>query len=211
MIHVRIVKKIDYFLQKPLRFGIPFYNRIYWYLRAKSIDVRWGKLKGDYGFIKNIILPLKIKTLLDIGCGTGRLFPLYKSLNIKHIVGQDIAKNALDIAEKRYGSDNITLTDKKIENLEYPNHYFDVIISNRVLQHVIPKDIEGVIRKITDLSHNIYLNEMTDSDNGDVSNFLFKHDYKKLFNNHNFILRSTGKTGDNNQETWYLFSKNPKN
>jgi len=142
--------------------------------------------------------------VLDIGCGSGRLFPLYNDLKIKEVIAQDVSSKALKIAKDRYRFSNIKLTNKDILDLNFPKHYFDLIISNRVLQHIPHDEIEVVVKKLTGLGNYVYINEMSDSDYTGESFYLFKHDYIALFNKLGFKITQKGLIG---RQTWFLFGK----
>ncbi len=120
------------------------------------------------------------------------------------MVGQDISIKALRIAADRYKFPNIKTTNKHVLDLEYPAQYFDMIISNRVLQHVPPGKIEEIIKKIVLIGKNIYINELTDSDGLNETFFMFKHDYTNLFSRYGFRVCRNGLLG---RQTWFLFRK----
>ena len=190
-------------------------RKMYWNHRSSDIDEKGGTEKDDYALLSKIILSLKPRRILDIGCGSGRLFPLYKDLKIKEVVGQDVSSKALKIAKDRYRFSNIKTTNQHILNLNFPMHYFDLIISNRVLQHIPHDEIEVVIKKLTELGDYVYINEMSDSDYTGESFYLFKHDYIELFNKYDFKVIQKGllEVLDAQclvRQTWFLFGKNFK-
>jgi glycosyltransferase involved in cell wall biosynthesis len=179
--------------------------KMYWNHRAFNIDEKWGREKDDYALLRDIILSLKPQRLLDVGCGSGRLFPLYNDSEISEVVAQDISSEALKMAKDRYHFSNIKTTGQPILDLKFPMHYFDLIVSNRVLQHMPRGQIEAVIRKLTKLGKLIYINEMCDSDSADESFYLFHHNYVELFNKYGFKVIQKGLLGN---KTWFLFSEN---
>lgn len=188
-----------------LRF--PGANRLYWNYRADDVDNKWGAGKHDSLILENIILLLEANRILDIGCGSGRLFPLYAKLKVNEIVGQDISDKALQISRGRYRFPNIRLINASVLGLKFPNKYFDLIISNRALQHIFPSEIEDVIRKLSELGKYIYINEMSDTDCCRESFYLFKHDYKKLFKRYGFNIYQQGIL---EMQSWFLFEKDKR-
>lgn len=198
-LHQRIIKK-TYLI-------IPLVRKFYWNQRASDIDGKWGTEKHDYILLSKIISLVKPEHLLDLGCGSGRLFPLYSDLKIKEVIGQDISSKALKITKERYHFPNIKRINQDILEMNFPLQYFDLIVSNRVLQHIPRSDIEMVIKKLTDLGKNIYINEMFDSDYTGESFYMFKHDYAKLFSKYAFKVIQKGLLG---RQTWFLFGKNIK-
>lgn len=151
----------------------------FWQLRAKKIDQNWGTARGDYEVIANVIEKTGAKSILDIGCGTGRLFPLFLQKKIQRIVGQDVSRWALQQAEMRYPSPRISLTHQPLTLLR-SEEPFDLIISNRVLSAVKPKELEPVLRRLSTITNYLYLNEYGPSDGGQPSSYWFMHDYHKI-------------------------------
>ncbi len=178
--------------------------KIWWNYLARDIDEKWGTIRHDYALLSRIISSSKPRRILDIGCGSGRLFPLYNDLKINEVVGIDISNKALKIANSRYSYSNIKTYNQHILDLNFPIHYFDLVISNRVLQHIPQNEIEIVIKKLTELGKRIYINEMYDSDHFGESFYLFKYDYILLFDKFGFQVIERGCLG---KQTWFLFGK----
>jgi 2-polyprenyl-3-methyl-5-hydroxy-6-metoxy-1,4-benzoquinol methylase len=185
---------------------LPRIREKYWNSRAGEIDRKWGTAKDDFAALRKVLESIAPPRLLDIGCGSGRLFPLYNQLQINEILGQDISRKALAIARKRYQFANITMTDLPILRLDYPAGYFDLIVSNRVLQHVPHDQIGEVIGKLTELGKHIYINETVKNDAAAEAFYLFKHDYRQLFGGYSFIVERQGTIG---RQSWLLFVKDP--
>jgi len=179
-------------------------RHIFWNYKAKAIDVTWGKSdRHDYDVLRQVITDVSPTRILDVGCGSGRLFPLYRSLKIDEIYGQDISESALAIAKERYCDDNIRLLSTPISQLDFPDNYFDLILSTRVLQLVPSEQIELTIQTICKAGKNIYINEITDNDVvGSV--YCYKHDYIKIFDQFGFFEKMKGHVDG---QTWRLFEK----
>ncbi len=93
----------------------------------------------------------KIRSILEIGAGYGRLTPSY-AYRAKRIILTDPSKNLLDIAKKSLPKRKIKFLKAKVEDLpeKIPPHSIDLIILVRVLHHI--EDIEkmfSVIKKIS--------------------------------------------------------------
>lgn len=207
----KLVNNILDNIQKPTKDLSKLYKNeagreLYWNIRADDIDKQWGAGQADYELLADIIKEINPDRILDIGCGSGRLFPLYERLQIVGVIGQDISQTALKIAQERYNYPNITLVNKPIEKLEYPESYFDLAISNRVLQHIPKESISLVIKTICYFSKKIYINESVKDiiDPVNLDFYMFLHNYVQLFEAHNFFLRREGLLG---QQKWYLFEK----
>lgn len=73
------------------------------------------------------------KTILDIGCATGSLLCLLKSLGPKELIGIDVAEYPISYGVERYGLD---LRRATLESAGFPDEYFDLIIMTDVIEHV---------------------------------------------------------------------------
>lgn len=206
---MKVNKIINKLLGKINVLRIDSYNRFFWNLKAKYIHKQWGHFYFDYNILKSIISDIRPERILDIGCGSGRLFPLYKDIGIKEIIALDISQNAIALARKRkneLNAENIVLVKAGICDLEYPDNYFDLIISNRTLSAIFPENIKRDVGALAKLSGKIYLNEMTDSDFS-PSPYWFRHDYGKIMAINNMTLIITGII-PGSEQTYYLFGKN---
>jgi 2-polyprenyl-3-methyl-5-hydroxy-6-metoxy-1,4-benzoquinol methylase len=100
---------------------------------------RASGFKSFYDFWKpacKYIDPIGIKTILDWGCGCGRLSEMFELLTEdKEIYGCDIDSEAIAWCRKHLGKtkyDTIPL----LPPTEYPDNFFDLIIGNSVLTHL---------------------------------------------------------------------------
>lgn len=181
-----------------------YIRNLYWNLRVKEIHSKWGGGDGDYETVGKIILKTNSKTILDIGCGSGRLFKLYESLNLSEVVAQDISVAAINLCKDTYSFDYKYELDE-VENLNYPENYFDLIISNKVLSAILPSRIERMVEKLTLLGKNIYVNEVMGDDPIKNSNYWFKHNYDPLMLKNGFVVFEKGQIVKN--QTWKLYKK----
>ncbi len=188
-----------------------FLRNYYWNNLAKMIDKNWGKSKRDHKVLELVLKNVNPKIILDIGCGSGRCFPLYESLKIETIYVQDVSKVALNLSKKNHPDFKCNYLSSDIINLKFEENYFDLILSTRVLSAVLPENIDAVIKKITNISKLVYINEMSDSDFLGDSLYWFKHDYDYYFKKNNFQVENKGTiTLDNDKtfnQTWKLYKK----
>jgi SAM-dependent methyltransferase len=178
----------------------------FWEIRARGIDQAWGKSQDDYPVIERLIKKVSPATILDIGCGTGRLFPLYLRLGIPAIIGQDISRLALRLARRRYPDPRIKLISTPLQRLALAVPA-DLIISNRVLSAIRPKNIRGTLEHLVKNGKFLYLNEYSRSDGGHPSDYWFIHDYLailKLIQPYRVV-----ETGRINQQTYHLIEFQP--
>lgn len=96
----------------------------------------------------------KINKVLDIGCGDGRVFPLYKDVGVKeeNIYGVDIDPKLINIAKGDFPKANLTVGDiKKPIN---PGDNFDLIISIHVLHYFDKKQLDRILMNVNKLLKN---------------------------------------------------------
>jgi SAM-dependent methyltransferase len=104
--------------------------------------------------IKKIINKISPKTILDFGCGDGKLIYELKNKNIK-LTGIDISKKAISFAklfspEEKFIVEN--LSDFKTEEK------FDLVTSVETLEHIPPEQLKNIIKNLSRvLKENGYL------------------------------------------------------
>lgn len=85
-----------------------------------------------YHAVKSV---LKQKVVLDAACGAG-----YGSSIISEVAdtvyGIDISEEAVNYANEHYGNDKVKYQLGSIEKLEFPDKYFDAIVSFETIEHV---------------------------------------------------------------------------
>lgn len=123
------------------------------------------------------------------------------------MVAQDISAAAIRICKDTYIELNYKYELDEIENLNYPENYFDLIISNKVLSAILPSRIERTVEKLAFMGKNIYVNEVMDGDPIKKSNNWFKHNYDPLMLKNFFVVSERGQIVKN--QTWKLYKKTP--
>lgn len=74
--------------------------------------------------------------ILDLGCGNGRLFEIFKSKEIEYF-GVDNSKELIEIAKKNIPYLNFQIADAL--KLPFPDNFFDKVFSVAVFHHVPSK------------------------------------------------------------------------
>jgi malonyl-CoA O-methyltransferase len=117
----------------------PDYDR-YALLQKKLADDLFSSLAGT--------LP---KTILDIGCGTGRLTQrLAQTFPRARVIGIDLAPGMIKVAQRKHRRGNLKFTPGDGENLFFGKQKFDLIISNCSLQWMdFEKVLAGVFKCIS--------------------------------------------------------------
>ena len=84
------------------------------------------------------ISTLKDKTVLDMGCGSGRFTIAFAQLGVKNVIGIDLGEIGIEIGEKRskdLNLKNIQFIKKNILELPFEDQTFDFVFSKGVLHH----------------------------------------------------------------------------
>lgn len=192
-------------------------TELYWDLRADNIHESWGEDTFDYITLSEVIHYVNPLNILDIGCGSGRLFKLYSHFNIEEIIGQDISQRALNIAATR-NLPNVHLLNCKIEELKYEPKHFDLIVSNKVMAAIPDESISSVMDKLCILGKYIYINELLpeeEKNNAEKCSYFIAHDYASLFQKRGYKIDKTGNIdykmpdGSIVNQKWFLF-KDPQ-
>ena len=100
--------------------------------------------------------------VLELGCGYGRITKLL--LNkfhkmVKEYLAVDLSPHQIENAKEYvYPNDNkITFSVSDIQSLD-TNKKYDLVILSEVLLHVLPSDIEIIIKKVISLSNKHIIN-----------------------------------------------------
>ena len=98
-------------------------------LMEKSIDFILQHLEND-----------KSQSIIDVGCGNGYLLKKLKKQGYTNLSGLDIISD--------FSDDAITLYTGNIDALPFPDAYFDTVLCNHTLEHVLnlPKAISEIKR-----------------------------------------------------------------
>ncbi len=92
-------------------------------------------INNFYKSLVKSVRNLKIKSVLDVGCGEGFTLNRLEGEGIgKKLEGVDFNKNAIEIGKKLHP--DLTLKVSSIYNLEYKNNSFDLVMATEVLEHL---------------------------------------------------------------------------
>jgi len=95
-------------------------------------------------FFKKIDSELKPSSVLEVGCGHGRLLKIFGDRG----AGVDFGESQIERA-KNAGL-NVVLADAM--KLPFPDNSFDIVYTNCVLMHILPKHIDEVRNEIIRVS-----------------------------------------------------------
>lgn len=132
--------------------------------RAKLYDLIEGKMPMGK-FKKEAVSHLKGR-VLEVGIGSGANLKLYpKELQV---IGLDFSKEMLKLAKikkDRLKLNNITLVEMDIEKIDFPDNYFDSVLSTCVFCTVPnpKKGLEEVYRVLKPGGQGVFLEHMKSS------------------------------------------------
>jgi len=144
----------------PYRIDSSFYDRNYYKGRKGGYRFNFfNELNNVYRALM-IKIFLKPKSVLDVGCGTGRLVYWLRFLGIDAF-GIEISKDALELADKKIRP---FLKSGDITKIPYAENNFDLVLTYDVLEHIERSKIKKAISETIRVSkryifHKIYTQE----------------------------------------------------
>lgn len=101
---------------------------------------------GEWHQLKPLFPPLQGKAVLDLGCGYGWHCAFASEQGAEKILGIDLSERMIAEAKKRNSRANISYRICGIDDYEYPENTWDVVISNLALHYI--EDLEWVFQNV---------------------------------------------------------------
>lgn len=101
---------------------------------------------GEWHILKTMLPSFEGKRVLDIGCGFGWHCRYASEQKASSIVGIDISEKMLDTAKEKTNDSKIKYECKAVEDIEFKNEEFDIVISSLALHYV--KNFDEICKKI---------------------------------------------------------------
>lgn len=170
----------------------------YWSNRGKTYkkEFRYNKNfelqeKILIDYLKNNLPSSSFSTVLEVGCGFGRITKLLLSNfpNIREYLAIDLSPDQIENANELIKSTieskaNLTFLDSDIQSFRIQKKY-DLVMASEVLMHILPFEIEDVMHKLVSMSNahivNIDWFEQRPPSKAAPHNFI--HQYEKLYRN----------------------------
>jgi ubiquinone/menaquinone biosynthesis C-methylase UbiE len=162
--------------------------------------------------IDAIIGKTKPQRILEIGCGSGRLVPVYLLQCVESILLQDISSRALDICRQRFFcQQHIRYFAGPILSLP-ESESFDLIVSRGVLMAITDdNEVAESLRYLVSRTRYFFINEAQIGDRVQLRDnpYLKKRNYVEIFNGFGFRVEGQGEiTAEfGTRQSWMLFAK----
>lgn len=101
---------------------------------------------GEWPVIKAILPELKNKNVLDLGCGFGWHCRYAREQQASSVIGVDISEKMLQKARKMTDDSAVSCIKMPIEDINFSDSQFDVVISSLAFHYV--KSFEIVCQKV---------------------------------------------------------------
>lgn len=116
---------------------------------AKTWDEKGGPDPAILEKIADIAGITENVTVLDAGCGTGVMFPVFLKRNAAAITGVDVSENMLKAAAEKISDERITLVCRDIAELS-AGHGFDCVLTHNAFPHFLRQ--KEALEKLKDLT-----------------------------------------------------------
>lgn len=102
---------------------------------------------GEWSELQKLLPDFEGKRVLDLGCGYGWHCLYAANHDAKFVHGIDISEKMLEVAKEKNNADIITYEQKAMEDLEFPENSFDVVLSSLAFHYV--KDFTTLVEHIS--------------------------------------------------------------
>jgi len=101
---------------------------------------------GEWHEFKALLPDLQGKSVLDLGCGFGWHCRYAREQHAAEVVGVDISAKMLESAREQTDDPAITYLQAPIEDIDFPDGHFDVVLSSLAFHYV--QSFDAVCQKI---------------------------------------------------------------
>ena len=131
-----------------------------WDSLALAIHDQYGYLSDDFSVLGQVVDKTEANSVLEVGCGSGRLVPVYLAHNVQTILLQDVSEQALDLCRQRFFcQEHISYFHGDVRIIP-TSASPDLIVANRVLQHILNDgEFTKMMKYLTSIGRWFYINE----------------------------------------------------
>ena len=173
----------------------------YWFKHGKTYkeEFQYNKKfelqeKILIGYLKNNLSVYPFSTVFELGCGFGRITKLLLSnfSDINEYVAIDLSPHQIEnakefvrpILETKQQNLNLNFMVSSIQSFQTQKKY-DLVLASEVLMHVLPYEIEDIMRKLVGMSneHVINIDWYEEPPATKAASHNFIHRYDKIYLN----------------------------
>ncbi|WP_438350574.1 class I SAM-dependent methyltransferase [Paenibacillus sp. FA6] len=103
---------------------------------------------GEWHVLKALMPELRNKIVLDLGCGFGWHCLFAREQHASSVIGVDISEKMLQQAREKTDDPAISYVQMPIEDIEFSNSQFDVVISSLAFHYI--ESFEVICKKVHD-------------------------------------------------------------
>ncbi len=104
------------------------------------------KSAGEWHQLQPLFPPLQGKNVLDLGCGYGWHSKFAADQGAASVLGLDLSERMIEEARQRNSAQNVIYRVCGLEEYDYPEGTYDLVISNLVLHYIA--DLDSVFEKV---------------------------------------------------------------
>lgn len=104
------------------------------------------KAAGEWHQLKPLFPPLEGKRVLDLGCGYGWHCKFASDQGAERVLGIDLSQKMIDEARRRNSGREITYRVCGMDEYEYPEQKWDLVLSNLALHYV--QDLDDIFCRV---------------------------------------------------------------
>lgn len=137
---------------------------------------------------ESFIKGLKISSVLEVGANVGvQLIAFHDTLGLKNLYGIEIQDYAVDVSKGLTKGKDIHIIKGSALDLPFKENSFDLVMTNGVLIHISPNDINKALDEIHRCSkkyifgYEYFAEKYSDINYRGNSGFLWKTNFAKLF------------------------------
>lgn len=126
------------------------------------------------------LTPLPWRTVLDVGCGFGRLAPLLKAIRPVRYMGLDVSPDQIAAARRNVPDGKFKVASLlDVKGNPFPARP-DLVVAAEVLMHQPPNVVEASFERLFEWSSR-WVVTVDSWPDGAVSEWCFDHDYPALY------------------------------
>ena len=118
----------------------PCIHTLLYALATKPHEISGLKSAGEWHEFQKMLPDFDGKRVLDLGCGFGWHCIYAAEQSAASVVGVDISEKMLAVAREKTNFSNVCYVCAAIEEYEYPENSFDVIVSSLAFHYIEPYD-----------------------------------------------------------------------